>query len=110
MATGWKEKAGTSDCVRITARGTIHDDDVGLASRATANLAKMIAANVNVFEAAGLTVSEKKMEPMLLRASNPASSTSPLVIEAQQGIMLTDNPVFVPGTFFQRHRRQYARY
>ena len=38
----------------------IHADDVGLVSKSTESLAKMIAVIVNVFEAAGLTVLEKE--------------------------------------------------
>ena len=45
-------------------------------------LAKMMAVIVTVFEPAGLTVSEKKTETMLLRTPDQASCTSPLVIEA----------------------------
>ena len=37
---------------------------------------------VNVFEAAGLKVSEQKMETMLLRSPNQTPLNSPLVIEA----------------------------
>ena len=37
---------------------------------------------VTVFEAAGLTVSEKKTKAMLLRTLDEAPCTSPLVIEA----------------------------
>ena len=37
---------------------------------------------MNVFEAVGLTVSEKKTEAMLLRTLNQTPLTSPLVIEA----------------------------
>ena len=46
------------------------------------DLAKIMAVIVTVFEAAGLTVSERKDETMLLRTLDQASRTSPLVIEA----------------------------
>ena len=42
----------------------------------------MIIVIVTVFEAAGLTVSEKKTETVLLRTTDQASCTPPLVIEA----------------------------
>ena len=41
----------------------------------------MMTVIVTVFEAAGLTVSEKKTETMLLRSPDQALRTSPLVIE-----------------------------
>ena len=43
---------------------------------------KMMTVIVTVFEAAGLTVSEKKTETMLLRTPGQAPCASPLVIEA----------------------------
>ena len=45
-------------------------------------LAKMMTVIVTVFEAAGLTVSEKKTEKMLLGTPNQPIRTSPLVVEA----------------------------
>ena len=45
-------------------------------------LAKMMTVIVTVFEAAGLTVSAKKTETMMLRTPDQALRTSPLVIEA----------------------------
>ena len=50
--------------------------------RQVEGLAKMMIAIVTVFEAAGLTVSEKKKETMLLRTPSQAIRTSPLVAEA----------------------------
>ena len=44
----------------------------------------MMTVSVTVFEAAGLTVSEKKTETMLLRTPDQAPCTSPLVIEGQR--------------------------
>ena len=44
-------------------------------------LAKIMTVIVTVFEAAGLTVSEKKTENMLLRIPDQSPCTSPLVIE-----------------------------
>ena len=42
----------------------------------------MMTVIVTVFESAGLTVSEKKTETMLLRTPDKTSLTPPLVIEA----------------------------
>ena len=51
-----------------------------------------------VFEAAGLTVSGKKTETMLLRTLNQVLRTSPLVVEAEgQRYIHADDTVFVPG-------------
>ena len=57
-------------------------DDVGIVCKSAEGLAKMMTVIVTVFEAAGLTASEKKTETMLLRAPDQAPCTSPLVIEA----------------------------
>ena len=51
-------------------------------SKSVEGLAKMMTVIVTVFEAEGLTVSEKKTETMLLRTPDQAPRTSPLVIEA----------------------------
>ena len=60
----------------------LHADDVDIISKSTEALAKMMTAIAHVFEAAGLTVSEKKTENMLLRTHNMAPLTSPLAVEA----------------------------
>ena len=60
-------------------------DDAGIVStvrKSADGLAKMMTVIVTVFEAAGLTVSEKKTETMLLRTPDQAPCTSPLVTEA----------------------------
>ena len=54
----------------------------GIVSESAEGLAKMMAVIVTVFEAAGLTVSERKTESMLLRTPGQAPRTSSLVIEA----------------------------
>ena len=46
------------------------------------DIAKMMAIIVNVFESAGLTMSEKKTKTMLLRAPGSGTPNLPLVIEA----------------------------
>ena len=60
----------------------LYADDASIMSKSAEGLAKMMTVVVTVFEAAGLTVSEKKTETMLLRTPNQAIRTSPLVVEA----------------------------
>ena len=60
----------------------LYADDAGIVSKSAQGLAKMMTVVVTVFEAAGLTVSDKKTETMLLRTPDQARCTSPLVIEA----------------------------
>jgi len=60
----------------------LYVENAGIVSMSAGGLAKMMTVIVTVFEAAGLTVSEKKTEIMLLRTPNQAPQTSPLVIEA----------------------------
>ena len=69
------------ECVRREAWGTLYADDAGIVSKLAKDLAKMMTVIVTVFEAAGLTVSEKKTETMLLQAVDQEPCTSPLVIE-----------------------------
>ena len=47
-------------CVRRVVGGTLYEDDAGLLSKSAEGLAKTMTVNVTVFEAAGLTVSEKE--------------------------------------------------
>ena len=60
----------------------LHADDGGIVSESAESFAKTMTVVVTVFEAAGLTTSEKKTETMLLLTPDQASRTSPLVIEA----------------------------
>ena len=53
-------------CVRREVWDMLYADDAGIASKSAEGLAKMMTVIVTVFEAAGLTVSEKT-ETMLLR-------------------------------------------
>ena len=69
-------------CERRAAWGMLYEDDAGIVSQSAEGLAKMMTVIVTVFEVAGLTISEKKTETMLLRTPNQAPRTSPLVIEA----------------------------
>ena len=59
----------------------LYADDAGIASKSAEGLAKMMTVVVTALAAAGLTVSEKKTETMLLRTPNQAIRTSPLVVE-----------------------------
>ena len=68
-------------CVRRAVWGMLYADDAGIVSKSAEGLAKMMTVIVTVFEAAGLTVSEKT-ETMLLRTPDQAPCTSPLVIDA----------------------------
>ena len=63
----------------------------------------MTTVIVTAFEAAGLIVSEKKEETMLLRTPNQSPQTSPLVIEAA-GQIETYDAVFIPGRSCRRKR------
>ena len=54
----------------------------GIVSKSAEGLAKMMPVIVTVFEAAGLTVFEKKTETMLLPTLNQVLPTSPLIVEA----------------------------
>ena len=56
--------------------------ELELCLKSAEGLAKMMTVIVTVFEAAGLTVSAKKTETMMLRTPDQALRTSPLVIEA----------------------------
>ena len=60
----------------------LYTDDAGTVSKSAKGLAKVMTVIVTVFEAAGLTASEKKTETMLLQIPDQAPCTSPLVIEA----------------------------
>ena len=76
----------------------LYADDASIMSKSAEGLAKMMTVVVTVFEAAGLTVSEKKTETMLLRTPNQAIRTSPLVVEAAgQMYMQTMNFLYLGG-------------
>ena len=53
-------------CVRRLVWGMRYADDEGIVSKSAEGLTKMMTVIVTAFEAAGLTVSEKKTETMLL--------------------------------------------
>ena len=60
----------------------VYADGAGNVSKSAEGLAKMMIVIVTIFEAVGLTVSEKKTETTLLRTPDQAPCTSLLVIEA----------------------------
>ena len=68
--------------VRRAVWSTLYTDDAGVVSKSAEGLAKMITVLVTVFEAAGLTVSEKKTETMLLQTPDQTTLVPPLVIQA----------------------------
>ena len=74
--------SGPLECVQRAVWGMLYADDAGIVSKSAEGLAKMKTVIVTIFEAAGLTVSEKKTETMLLRTPDQPPRTSPLVIEA----------------------------
>ena len=69
-------------CVRRAVWGMLYANDAGIVSKPAEGLAKTMIVIVTVFEAAGLTVSEKKTETMLLRTPDQTTLAPPLVIEA----------------------------
>ena len=70
------------DRVRTAGWSMFCADGAGVVSKPAEGLGKMMTVIVNVFEAAGLTVPEKKAETMPLRTPNQTPLNSPLVIEA----------------------------
>ena len=75
-------KVDTLACIRRAIWGMLYADDASNVFKSAEGFAKMLNVIVTVFEAAGLTVSERKPEAMLLRISNQAPQTPPLVSEA----------------------------
>ena len=68
--------------VRRAVSGTLYADDARIVSKSAKRLAKMMTFIVAVFKAAGLTVSGKKTETMLLRTRDQTPNSPSLVIEA----------------------------
>ena len=62
-------------CLRMAVWGMLYTDDAGIGSKSAEGVAEMMTVIVTVFEAAGLTVSEKKTETMLLRTPDQAPCT-----------------------------------
>ena len=60
----------------------LYADDANVFSNPGESLANVMEVIVNVIEATGLTLSEKKAETMLLGTPNQILPTSPLVVEA----------------------------
>ena len=71
-------------CVRRSVCGMLYDDDAGIVSKSTEDLAKMTVL-VTVFESAGLIVPETETETKLLRTLNKVFPAPPLVVEAAGG-------------------------
>ena len=73
-------------CVRRAVWGMLYADDAGIVSKSAEGLTlgclEFMTVIVTVFEAAGLTASEKNSETMLLRTPDQTACTSPLVVEA----------------------------
>ena len=90
-------KVDSLTCVRRVVWGMLRADDAGIVSKSAEGVAKMMAVIVTVFVAAGLTVSGKKTEAMLLRTPNQAPQTSPLAIESAGPRYVSDDAVFVRG-------------
>ena len=70
------------DRVKKEVWGMLYADDAGVVSKSLEGLTKMMTVIVTVFEAAGLTVSEKKTEIMLFRTPHQEPEQKPLVVEA----------------------------
>ena len=86
-------------CVRRSAWGMLCADDAGNVSKSTEGLAKKKKKLVvTFFDAARFTVSEEKMEKMLLRILNQVLATSPLVVKAAgQRYMHTTQFLYLGG-------------
>ena len=76
------EEQGPLACLKRALWGMLYADDAGIVSKFAEGLAKLLTVIVAVFEEAGLTVSEKKTETMLLRRTDQTILAPPLVIEA----------------------------
>ena len=62
--------------------GMLYADDAGIVSKPAEGLAEMITVIVTVFEAAGLKVSGKKTETMLIQTPDQTTLAPLLVIKA----------------------------
>ena len=71
-----RESSDPLACVRTAVWGMLYADDAGIVFKSSEGLVKMMTVIVTVFEAAGLTVSEKKTETMLLRTPDQAPCTA----------------------------------
>ena len=90
-------------CVRRAVWGMFYADDAGIVSTSAKGLPNMMTDIVTVFEAAGLTVSEKKTETMFLKTPDQPTLAPPLVIEAAgQRCKLTARFLYLGG-FIHEH-------
>ena len=69
-----RESSDPIACVRTAVWGMLYANDAGIVFKSAEGLVKMMTV-VTVFEAAGLTVSEKKTETMLLRTPDRVPCT-----------------------------------
>ena len=76
------EKQEPLACVRRAVWGMLYADDAGIVSKPAEGLAEMITVIVTVFEAAGLKVSGKKTETMLIQTPDQTTLAPPIAIEA----------------------------
>ena len=60
----------------------LYADDTGIVSKSPEGLAKMMTVIATAFEAADLTVSEKKTETTLLRTPDQTTPAPPIAVEA----------------------------
>ena len=66
-------------CVRRAVWGMLYANDAGIVSKSAEGLAKMMTVIVTVFEAAGLTVSDRRLRPCCCehRTRHPGPHRSP---------------------------------
>ena len=96
-------------CVPRAVWGMLYADKAGNVSKSAEGLAKMMTVIVTVFEAAGLAVSEKKTETMLLRTPNRANPQLTARRRSSGPEVFADDAVSVPGRPCRPKRRHYAR-
>ena len=68
-------------CMRRAVLGLLLAEDAGIVPRSAEGVVKTMTAIVTVLEAAGLMVSERRTETMLLRIPGQTSLAPPLVTE-----------------------------
>ena len=96
-------------CVRRSVWGMLYADDAGIVSKSAAGLAKMMTAVVTVFEAAGLTVSEKKTETIAAAHIQPGAPDLTARRRSSGPEVNADYAVSVPGRSYRCKPRHHAR-
>ena len=89
-------------CVRTAVWGVLYADDAGIVSKSAEGLAKMMAVIVTVFEAAGLTVYEKKTKNNAAADTEPCTSDSTARHRSSGTEVKKDNAVLIPGRCCRR--------